>query len=107
MSMLAWLRPSAPSKPAGDSIAGPSDAASRPWPSDRRDVCLGAPRRPENALDDALGRLAKQDQESAELVRLKYFAGLSVPETADILGRSQRTVERQWAYARAWLQCRW
>jgi RNA polymerase sigma factor (TIGR02999 family) len=55
------------------------------------------------ALDDALGKLANDDKVSADLVKLKYFAGLSLPEAAEILGVSARTADRRWAYARAWL----
>ena len=55
------------------------------------------------ALDDALGRLAKEDTVSAQLVKLRFFAGLTLREAAQALGIAQRTAERQWAYARAWL----
>lgn len=56
------------------------------------------------ALDDALERLAVEDRISAELVKLKYFAGLSLAEAAEALGLPARTAGRRWAYARAWLQ---
>jgi DNA-directed RNA polymerase specialized sigma24 family protein len=56
------------------------------------------------ALDDALGRLAAEDKDSADLVKLRYFAGLSLAEAAGILGLSSRTADRRWAYARAWLR---
>src|SRR5262245_23289880 len=55
------------------------------------------------ALDEALTKLAGTDSSAAELVRLRYFAGLSIPEAAEILGVSGRTAERLWTYARAWL----
>ena len=55
------------------------------------------------ALDEALVRLSADDQIRAEVVKLRYFAGLSVEQTADILGISPTTVKRYWAYARAWL----
>jgi RNA polymerase sigma factor (TIGR02999 family) len=55
------------------------------------------------ALDDALEALAKSDSTAAKIVNLKYFAGLSIPEIADVLGIAPRTVDRHWAYARAWL----
>lgn len=55
------------------------------------------------ALDEALRRLEKQDSRSAEVVQLRYFGGLSVRETADALGISERTVKREWTFARAWL----
>lgn len=54
-------------------------------------------------LDAALTKLAAEDPEMAKLVALRYFAGLSVEETAKALGVSPRTVKRNWAYARAWL----
>jgi RNA polymerase sigma factor (TIGR02999 family) len=55
------------------------------------------------ALDDAFRRLEQQDPEAADVVRLRFFAGLSVAETAHATGRSERTVKREWAFARAWL----
>jgi RNA polymerase sigma factor (TIGR02999 family) len=55
------------------------------------------------ALDEALGQLAAADPSAAELVKLRYFAGLSIPEAAEILQVSPRTADRLWAYARAWL----
>ena len=55
------------------------------------------------ALDDALGRLDKQDPRVADVVRLRFFAGLSVEETAKALEVSARTVKREWSFARAWL----
>jgi RNA polymerase sigma factor (TIGR02999 family) len=55
------------------------------------------------ALDEALGRLAQLDERQARLVELRFFAGLTVEETAAILGVSPRTVKRDWAVARAWL----
>src|SRR5262245_34218508 len=53
------------------------------------------------ALDDALVRLAAADPQAAELVRLRFYAGLPIPEVARILGISPRTADRTWAYARA------
>jgi RNA polymerase sigma factor (TIGR02999 family) len=55
------------------------------------------------ALDEALARLAAADPQAAELVRLRFYAGLPLPEVARILGISPRTADRTWAYARAWL----
>jgi RNA polymerase sigma factor (TIGR02999 family) len=55
------------------------------------------------ALDEALTRLAGQDSEAAGLVKLRYFAGLSVEEAADALGISRAGAYRHWAFARAWL----
>jgi RNA polymerase sigma factor (TIGR02999 family) len=55
-------------------------------------------------LDEALCRLEGEDPEAAQVVRLRFFAGLSVDETATALGLSPSTVDRDWAYARAWLR---
>ncbi len=55
------------------------------------------------ALDDALTRLEQIDPEQARIVELRYFAGLSIDETADALGISPATLKRRWALARAWL----
>jgi len=55
------------------------------------------------ALDEALDRLAAADSEAARLVQLRYFAGLTLGEAAQVLGVSPRTADRLWAYARAWL----
>jgi RNA polymerase sigma factor (TIGR02999 family) len=55
------------------------------------------------ALDEALTRLATRDPVKAELVKLRHFAGLSLPEAAQALGISTSTADRYWAYARAWL----
>jgi RNA polymerase sigma factor (TIGR02999 family) len=56
------------------------------------------------ALDEALTQLAATDRAAADLVQLRYFGDLSMPEAARILGISQRTAERLWTYARAWLR---
>jgi RNA polymerase sigma factor (TIGR02999 family) len=55
------------------------------------------------ALDEALTRFAAADPQKAELVRLRYFAGLTLEGAADLLGISRATAARHWAYARAWL----
>ncbi len=54
-------------------------------------------------LDNALTRLARESPARAELVKLRFFAGLTVPEAAEILGISLATAERYWTYARTWL----
>lgn len=56
------------------------------------------------ALDEALERLAKMDAEKCKLVELRYFAGLSVEETAEAMGMSVATVMRHWSMAKAWLR---
>jgi RNA polymerase sigma factor (TIGR02999 family) len=55
------------------------------------------------ALDEALNCLCQFDPEKERVVELRYFAGLSVAETADVVGRSPATVKREWAVAKAWL----
>jgi RNA polymerase sigma factor (TIGR02999 family) len=68
----------------------------QPVPTDRRAERL-------LALDAALDRLAAVETRAAEVVKLRYFAGLTVPEVAEALGISPRTADADWAYARAWL----
>ena len=70
------------------------------------DSLLAAPEPREDlvALDAALTKLAETDKQAAELVQLRYFAGLPIPEVAEILGMAPRTADRLWAFARAWLQ---
>ena len=55
------------------------------------------------ALDSALSRLEELDAEQARIIELRYFVGLSIEETADVLGISPATLKRRWALARAWL----
>ena len=54
-------------------------------------------------LDEALNKLAERDEIKAELVKLRYFAGLTGEQAAKVLGISTSTADRHWAYARAWL----
>jgi RNA polymerase sigma factor (TIGR02999 family) len=55
------------------------------------------------ALDEAISRLEHQEPRAAEVVKLRFFAGLTVEETAQALDLSERTVKREWQFARAWL----
>ena len=57
------------------------------------------------ALDEALSKLSIEDPVKAQLVKLRYFAGLSVQEAADVLGVSRASADRYWSYARTWLFC--
>ena len=57
------------------------------------------------AVNEALDRLAEEDQLGAEIVKLRYFAGLSVEEAANALELSRANAYRHWKFARAWLQC--
>lgn len=67
---------------------------------------IAAPEPDENliSLDEALEKLAARDPLKAKLVELRYFAGLKGEQAAKVLGISPATVDRHWAYARAWLQ---
>lgn len=56
------------------------------------------------AVDDALTRLSRVEPEAAEVVRLRYFVGMTVPEIATALDLAPRTIDRHWAFARAWLK---
>ncbi|MCA9030289.1 MAG: sigma-70 family RNA polymerase sigma factor [Planctomycetaceae bacterium] len=55
------------------------------------------------ALDEALSRLSEADPQGAQLVQLRYFAGLTIPDAAELMNISPRTADRIWAFARAWL----
>ncbi|TVQ60971.1 MAG: sigma-70 family RNA polymerase sigma factor [Phycisphaerales bacterium] len=55
-------------------------------------------------LDEAISRLAQVDEEAARVVRFRYFAGLSIKQTAAAIGVSEPTVKRAWAFARGWLR---
>ena len=68
------------------------------------EMSLGMPQEDLLALDEALDRLAEQDPRSAELVKLRYFTGLTIPEAAEVLGISSSTADNDWAYARCWLR---
>jgi RNA polymerase sigma factor (TIGR02999 family) len=75
----------------------------------RKRVDLGAnvagetPREDLLALDEALAKFAIQEPVKAQLVKIHFFAGLTLPQTAEALGISRATAERHWAYARTWL----
>jgi RNA polymerase sigma factor (TIGR02999 family) len=69
------------------------------------EASIGGPQRDRDllALDEALTRLEQERPHLAQLVKLRYFAGLTMPQAAEMLGTSQRTAERNWTYAKAWL----
>lgn len=75
----------------------------RPVPLDEALVVAGAPDRDLVSLDDALGALAELDERKARVVEMRYFGGLSVEETAEVLQVSPQTVLRDWRLAKAWL----
>ena len=56
------------------------------------------------ALDDELKTLAEMNEQQSRIVELRFFGGLTIEETAEMLGLSHATVERGWAVARAWLR---
>jgi RNA polymerase sigma factor (TIGR02999 family) len=72
---------------------------------DLDEALLVAPAPADDLLDlsDALDRLEAADPPAAQLVKLRYFAGLTMPEAAEALGMTLRTAERNWTYARTWL----
>jgi RNA polymerase sigma factor (TIGR02999 family) len=63
--------------------------------------------RPSNEIlvvDEVLGQLAQEDPLAADIVKLRYFSGMTLPEAAEALGIAPRTADRLWAYARSWLR---
>jgi RNA polymerase sigma factor (TIGR02999 family) len=70
---------------------------------DAIEIALDTPAEDLLALDEALQQLAADDKLCADLVQLRFFAGLTLGEAAEALGVSRRTADRHWAYARAWL----
>ncbi|MHC5113885.1 MAG: ECF-type sigma factor [Planctomycetota bacterium] len=72
-------------------------------PLDDADLAIQPPREDVLALDEAMKRLEADDPRKGEIVNLRYFAGLTVEETAASLGVSVGTVEREWRYIRSWL----
>ena len=56
------------------------------------------------ALEEALRRLETLDPRQAQIVELRFFSGMTVPEVADVVGCSTRTVEGEWTHAKAWLR---
>ncbi|MEX1024394.1 MAG: ECF-type sigma factor [Planctomycetota bacterium] len=87
-------RSSARLKRGGHLVRQPLDAVDAPVDPDEIDF---------EALDAALTRFAERDERAAKIVELRFFAGLSVEDTASALGVSERTVAREWNVARAWL----
>lgn len=71
---------------------------------DEAEIVLEGPAEDVLALHEALDKLAEKDKRKADLVQLRYFAGLKVEEAAAVLGISPATAERDWSFARAWLR---
>jgi RNA polymerase sigma factor (TIGR02999 family) len=67
-------------------------------------IAMSVPSEELLAVNDALATLALEDPQAAEVVRLRYFVGMTVPEIAAALDLAPRTVDRHWAFARAWLK---
>ncbi|MAG94663.1 MAG: RNA polymerase subunit sigma [Planctomycetaceae bacterium] len=70
---------------------------------DEAEIVISMPTDRLLALDEALGRLAEVEPQKAELVKLRFFAGLTLEQAADAIGVSRATATRHWTYARAWL----
>lgn len=70
------------------------------------DPCEPAPPAELLELDEALQELHREDSEKSELIKLRFFAGLTMQQAADVMGISRATANRHWAYARAWLYAR-
>jgi RNA polymerase sigma factor (TIGR02999 family) len=84
------------------SLKGGGQLQRRDLPEDR----LAAPSQNVDllALDEALGKLARHDARKAELVKLRFFAGLTLREAAGALGIAESTADADWAYAKSWLR---
>ena len=67
-------------------------------------IAMSVPSEELLAVNDALATLALEDPQAAEVVQMRYFVGMTVPEIAAALDLSPRTVDRHWAFARAWLK---
>jgi RNA polymerase sigma factor (TIGR02999 family) len=70
---------------------------------DEVDIAAPSPSEDILALDEALAKLEAEDPVKAQLIKLRYFSGLSEDDAAKVLGVSRTTVQRQWRYAKAWL----
>ncbi len=71
---------------------------------DESKIELAAPSEEVLAVHEALDGLEKEDAAAAQVVKLRYFVGLTIPEIGEALGMAPRTVNRYWAFARAWLK---
>jgi RNA polymerase sigma factor (TIGR02999 family) len=92
--LVDHARRGAYAKRGGGAMTLALDEAVTPAPSREMDLV---------ALDDALNSLAKLDERQSRMVELRFFGGLSIEETSEVLGVSTPTVKREWASARAWL----
>jgi RNA polymerase sigma factor (TIGR02999 family) len=93
--LVDYARARRATKRGGSALLVPLDLASDTPNDDRAEDVV--------AIDEALARLEQVDGDQARIIELRFFAGLTVEETAQIVGRSPRTVKREWRLARAWL----
>lgn len=75
------------------------------WDLDEADIASSGLKHDVLAVDEVLDRLSEIDEQAATLVKLRYFTGLSMTETAEALGVSTRSAERSWTWAKAWMFC--
>ncbi len=73
------------------------------WAVEKGDLATNADAETLLRVNEALEALAAEDRVKAELVKLRYFAGMTIPEASKALGLSEATAKRHWSYARAWL----
>lgn len=71
---------------------------------DESTAILGAPDLDILNVNEALNRLAAIDEQKCRIVELRFFGGLTIEETAEVIGKSTATVEREWNFARSWLK---
>ena len=72
-------------------------------PVDLAEACQSVPNGQLIAIDDALRQLEEEDPSAAQIVKLRFFAACTMSEIAEMLGKSLRSVEREWRFARTWL----
>jgi RNA polymerase sigma-70 factor (ECF subfamily) len=109
--IISWASP----RPSCDAYPGRSQspppcaqARRRPRRHSIRAGCAAGDQRAADviALDEALEALAKRDPQQARIVELRFFSGLSIEETAEVVGVSPSTIKREWNIAKAWLAAR-
>ena len=88
----------------GAATASSAAASGSGWTAEEADIPSPMPDDDLLALDEALAKFAALDARKAELVKLRYFAGLTFEEAAGVLGIAVPTAKQWWAYARAWLR---
>jgi RNA polymerase sigma factor (TIGR02999 family) len=86
--------------------AGPRRGGRRQVKLDEAIAVIEPPSQEVLALHEALNELEQEDPLKAQIVNLRYFAGMNIKETAEVLGLSERTVHRHWRFIKAWLKSR-